>query len=170
MELRTPHPPLRSLRQWQPHREHRQGARAAGRGATAAQTRASQAYRRRAACAADTLSMLRRTHARHRDVRAGQDTQAPAVADTGRDEDRHVMRQSHRLAHSSYDRTCWFSTGSEPAWPIDLYRLENGPGRHSRAALLRLRPPCSPMRRACSESPCRWRLTITATSAAAQSP
>jgi hypothetical protein len=120
------HPPLRPLRQRQPHREYRQGARAAGRGTASTQARACRGSGRgRAAPAVDAVPLLRRPHARHRSVRARLRAEAPPDTATSDDQDRYVVKKLNRPVRSSVDRRRWSCTGSNPS-------CTTAPDRHAK--------------------------------------
>ena len=80
---------------------------------------------RRAARVADAVSMLRRTHERHRGVRARHPTKASADTDACRDQDRYVMKKRNRPTCSSVDRRRWSCTGNDPSCPTE-------PDRHAK--------------------------------------
>ena len=88
------HPPLRPARQRQPCRQHRAGAQAARRAVSPKRTRDAQSSDRRTPHAAASMSLLRRTHDRHRDFRARLRAKAPARTTSSGNQDRHLMMPS----------------------------------------------------------------------------
>ena len=72
-----------------------------------------------------TMSLLRRTHARHRGVRTRLRTKASANTDACRNQDRYVMKERNRLPCRSVDRCRWSCAGIDPS-------CLNGLGRHAK--------------------------------------
>src|SRR5215467_13774279 len=103
-----PHPPLRALCFHQPRREHRDGPRtpqcrpACRRPATAAGCGAGYP-----ACAAVPMRALRRTHDRHRNLRARR----PAELSAYTDHDRHLISQSSWKRCGFPAPTRWLNAG-----------------------------------------------------------
>ncbi len=89
---RTPHPPLRPARQRHAGRQHRPSARTAHRAGGTVRGRRYQPRRSKPAQAARApVSVLRRPHGHHRDVRALLLAAPSAGGILNRDQDRHLM-------------------------------------------------------------------------------
>ena len=106
------HPALRPVRQRQPRRPYREGARVA-RGARADRARDGGGPRAGSALrVAAPMPLLRRPYARHRDLRAWLRTKAPPDAQAAVDQDRHHTRRPPQTAHQLASHA-----GSQPASP-----------------------------------------------------
>jgi hypothetical protein len=104
------------VRQQQPRRQHRQGARVARRAGplrTARHTRGPSG--RRTTHAATTMPLLRRTHVYHRDLRARMSAEASSHKCCGSDQDRHLLMPSSLIHHRTDTRHSGrLSTGGAP--------------------------------------------------------
>ena len=111
-----PHPPLWAARQRQPSRKHCARSPAARRATAPKSTRDAQSSERRTPRAAASMSVLRRTHDCHRDLRARLPAKTPAHAGSGGDQDRHLMMPSPWIHYCRNARhSCWLSAGSAKA-------------------------------------------------------
>ena len=110
---RTPHPPLRPVRQYEPRRQYRATAQVAGLCAACAEG-CKSLPRRASRDSLAALSLLRRAHDRHRIFRA-RDAAALSSALRRRDPVRYVMRCDPLLRWAIP-----FSTVGCHAAPLDL--------------------------------------------------
>ena len=88
----APHPPLWIVRQRPSRRQHRAGARVARRSVPAETARnVRDRCRRRTPRVAASMSLLRRPHDHHRDLRARLPAQTPPGVRCSSDRDQHLM-------------------------------------------------------------------------------
>ena len=119
------HPTLWAARQYQPSRKHRARAQAARRAVSPQRTRDARSSARPTQRAATSMSVLRRPHDRHRDLRPRLPAEAPAHTSSASDHDRHLMMPSPPI-HDRHDTrySCWRSAGRNQArirpldWPV----------------------------------------------------
>ena len=126
LNRRTPHPPLRTSRQWRARGEHRQGPRAARRFA-----RSGGQWRRNCTECRDgrlpAMPLLRRAHDYHRGLRSRLHAQIPAARRSAR-LDRYVMMplSPYPIRNTDCDR-CWVRPGHDGARHKRPRRGSNSP-------------------------------------------
>jgi hypothetical protein len=115
-QRRSPHPPLRPVRQQQSRRDHPTSARAFRLGHVSG--RAIGRDRSAGASARPPMPLLRRSHAHHRDLRGRLPTTSQADRTSRPNQDRHVMSASTSSRAQTVERfPRWSSTGYPGARP-----------------------------------------------------
>jgi hypothetical protein len=120
----APHPPLRIVRQRQSRRQHRTGARVACRTVPLQTGRDLRDRRgRRTPCAAASMSLLRRPHDHHRDLRRRLPAEISPCAGYSGNQNRYLVMPSPPT-HQPTDirRFRWLSASTAPAYSRSMNR------------------------------------------------
>jgi hypothetical protein len=128
--------PLRPPRQRRPIGEPGEGPQAAGRVGAGGDKRGAYPARCRVGCACHPVSLLRRAHGCHRDVRGGLPTATSAHDLAGGHRDRHLVTASPSDRCSADHRCRWSSGGCDNACLLRPPR----PPKKPRSPLDRVQP------------------------------
>ena len=134
LNRRTPHPPLRSLRQYRPRRQHRSAARVSRLDTGICRGKRKSQSRRTSRDRLAAMPLLRWAHDRHRIFRAGNAAAIPA-AFPAYHPDRYVMSWNVLLEHTMPSYWPLTSHKANPLPPLAASRENNCPNAAGRGAL-----------------------------------